>query len=153
MAAESPDVSSPQVMKELRDIQVQFFDKSSNYTKLIFGLAYGGFFAFWAGTKQYLPPRQAVFSALLMTVSLVLFIAFEVLQTAILSYIAIAFSRSAAANDPIASLEHFRRDSYRLSKASARAWFAVFPVSVISGFAGVGILVWGWVRWLWAMKP
>ena len=86
MVGESPDVISPQVMKRTPRDSGEISRRTTQSS--FFGLAYGGFFAFWAGTKQYLPPRQAVFSALLMTVSVVLFIAFELLQAAILSYLA-----------------------------------------------------------------
>ena len=51
MATDGLDPVNRELVKELRDIQSQFFDKSSNYTKLIFGLAYGGFFAFWGRHK------------------------------------------------------------------------------------------------------
>lgn len=151
--APSEGVVSPEVMKELRDIQAQFWEKSSNYTKLVLGLGYGGFFAFWAGTRQFLLPRQVVFSALLMMVSLILFIAYEVIHTAILSYLAIAFSRSVAANETATAVERFRKNSNRLSRALARVWLAVFPIAMITGFAGAGILVRAWARWLWALKP
>jgi len=35
MAPKSIDAIGPEVRKELRDLQAQFFEKSSNYTKLV----------------------------------------------------------------------------------------------------------------------
>src|SRR5262249_9711495 len=49
-------------------------------------------FAFWSGTRQLHSPRIVIWSALLMTLSVVCFIGFEVFQTAILSYLAFRFS-------------------------------------------------------------
>src|SRR6266849_1888857 len=135
-----------EAMKDLHEVQSMLFDKASTYTKLIFGLAYGGFFAFWSGTKQYLTSKQIVTSALLVTISLMLFILFEIINTAVLSHLAIRFSRSAAApaNELAASLERFQRSNARIMKAFAITWYPVFVASLVSGLVGVGILVGGW---------
>ena len=74
------------ILKELSDFQSALYDKASTYTKLIMGLGYGGFFTAWSGTKSHLSPRLLIGSALLVTVSLVLFITFEILQTMIASH-------------------------------------------------------------------
>ncbi len=63
MAPETPGTLNQDTMKNLREVKSMLFDKASTYTKLIFGLAYGGFFAFWSGTRQYLTPKQTVRSA------------------------------------------------------------------------------------------
>jgi len=97
----NPKPEYPAVLKELRDVQSQFFDKASNYTRLIFGLGYGGFFVFWSGAKQYLAPRLVVLSALLMSVSLVFFIVFEVAQTGLISYINLRFANGSAKLKPL----------------------------------------------------
>jgi len=141
-------------MKDLREAQSMLFDKASTYTKLIFGLAYGGFFAFWSGTKQYLTPKQLVWSALLVTVSLMLFVLFEVFNAAILSHMAIRFAKST--NVPVAdlpaSLLDFQRSSARLTKALAVAWYPTFFLSLSSGLVGVAIVLRGWVHWLYTTK-
>ncbi|SRR5712692_6331974 len=143
-----------EAMKDLHEVQSMLFDKASTYTKLIFGLAYGGFFAFWSGTKQYLTSKQIVTSALLVTISLVLFVLFEILNAATLSHLAIKFSKSVTApvNEFPASLERFQRSNARIVKALAITWYPTFFCSLISGLAGVGILLWGWVHWLYTAK-
>ncbi len=130
------------------------FEKASTYTKLIFGLAYGGFFAFWSGTKQYLAPKQLVWSALLVTISLMLFVLFEVFNAAILSHLAIKFARSTTV--PVADLprglQSFQRSNARVVKILAIAWYPTFFFSLISGLAGVAVVLRGWVHWLYTTK-
>ena len=144
----NPKPEYPAVLKELRDIQSQFFDKASNYTRLIFGLGYGGFFVFWSGAKQYLAPRLVVLSALLMSVSLVFFIVFEVAQTGLISYINLRFAN--AINTPEAemsvALERFRSDCYKITRAWGTVWVFVYVICVISGFGGVAIVLYSFVR-------
>ncbi|MGH9686607.1 MAG: hypothetical protein ACRD5K_05900 [Candidatus Acidiferrales bacterium] len=156
--AETSRISAPisaeerSLPKQLSDIQSALFEKSSTYTKLIFGLAYGGFFAFWSGTRQYLSGDVVVTSALLVLVSLGLFICFELLNAAILSHIAISFSRSLTLDELPVAIERFQRRSARLARALAFAWYPVFFVSLVSGLGGGGILAFGWVRWLLVSK-
>ena len=59
-----------QFLSELSNIQKSMFDQTSNYTKLVLGLGYAGFFGAWAGTKSNLRPAELVGSALLISLSL-----------------------------------------------------------------------------------
>ncbi len=70
-------------------------------------------------------------------------------------YLAIKFSKSVTApgNEFPASLERFQRSNARSVKALAITWYPMFFCSLISGLAGVGILLWGWVHWLYTAKP
>jgi hypothetical protein len=139
---------TPNILRELKEIQGQFFDKAYNYARLVLGLGYGGFFAAWSGSKQYLLPSSVIRSVLLVTCSLLLFILFEIFQTFILSIINLRFSRFAHASKGVdtAALERFRNSSFFLTKLLGRVWVVVFPVTAITGLLGVGILIWGFVH-------
>lgn len=138
----------PNILKELREIQAQFFDKAYNYARLVLGLGYGGFFAAWAGSKQYLLPSNVIRSVLLVTCSLLLFILFEVFQVFVVSIINMRFSRLAHESKGIdtAALERFRNSSFFFTKLLGRVWIVVFPVTAITGLLGGGILIWGFVQ-------
>ena len=139
-----------ETLKELRDIQIQIFDKATNYTKVVLGLGYGGFFALWSGTRQHLPPRAVMFYALLIGISLTLYIAFEVLQTGLTSYISIAFSKLAnlTGAEVERAVERFRRGIQRNNKLLGYVWLVAYPGALLTGFAGAGILIASWIRWL-----
>jgi hypothetical protein len=135
------------ILKDLRDLQTALYDKASAYTKLIMGLGYGGFFLAWSGTRPYLSPRLLVASALLVTVSLVLYILFEVCQTMVGSYLSIEFA--GAVNKPDGdvadALRTYKMKAARLTSPLLRIWKVVFPLSVLTGLAGAGILVYAFV--------
>src|SRR5260370_22328805 len=135
-------------IKELREIQSKFFDHATNYTKLVLSLGYGGFFAAWSITRQYLPPRRIVWSALCMTVSLLLFILFEVLQTWIISSLGLKFSGAKVDSDAaiIAAQKRFSQEYATRIKALGSIWIVLFPLTVFTGLAGAGRLVSGVVK-------
>lgn len=70
--------------QEVVDTQVKIitatFDKSVAYTNIMIAAGYAGYFGLWQFTKDLLSKQQALWSALLVLVSLVSFILFEVAQ-------------------------------------------------------------------------
>ena len=142
-SSSDPTLDFSRVLKELTEFQNTFFDKASTYTKVIVGLGYGAFFTAWSGTKSHLVPRPLLWSALLVTTSLVFFLAFEICQTLIISYLGIRFTQavSESEQDLLRELETFRSLSRSLTQPLLKAWIVVFPVSALSGLTGAAILI------------
>ena len=138
-----PTLDYSRMLKELTEFQNTFFDKASTYTKVIVGLGYGAFFTAWSGTKSHLSPRSLLWSALLVTISLLFFVAFEICQTLIISYLGIRFTQavSESEQDTLRELQTFRSLSRALTKPLLRAWVVVFPVSALCGLAGAAVLI------------
>jgi hypothetical protein len=146
----APGPESRSILKELADFQSSMYDKASTYTKVIVGLGYGGFFAAWSGTKQHLSPKALVASALFITVSLVLYIVFEICQTMIMSYLSIQFANTV--NQPGAdvsdALQKYKSKALKLTTPLLSVWKIVFPVSALTGLAGAGILIYAFIAGL-----
>lgn len=140
-------------LKELADLQSAMYDKASAYTKVIVGLGYGGFFVAWSGSKAHLSPKLLVSSALLVTVSLVLYLVFEICQTMIHSHFSIKFADTA--NKPTADVfGALRTYNSKASKWNTRLgsiWKVVFPISALTGLAGALILIYAFVTSLFRM--
>jgi hypothetical protein len=137
-------------LKELADFQTATFDNATAYSKLILGLGYVGFFAAWSGSKQYLPPKALVLSALCMTVSLVLYLIFEIIRAAVMSHLSVEFSRMPMGSESEAetSFRVYREKEKKLLKPVNRIWPAIFYSSVITGLSGAGILIYSFVAGL-----
>jgi hypothetical protein len=136
------------LLKDVGDLQSAMFDKASNYTKLILGLGYAGFFTVWSGTKSHLSARALVWSALLVTVSLILYIVFEVCQAFIISYLAIQFANSVSASESnvALALSKYKDTARKWLRPLLAAWIAIFPISALTGLGGAGILIFGFIR-------
>src|SRR5438067_6391791 len=53
---------------------------TGSYTQILLGAGYAGFFAIWSGTREFIGPRTRVLTGLMISISLVVFIAFEVFR-------------------------------------------------------------------------
>jgi hypothetical protein len=142
----------PITLKELADFQTTTFDKATTYSKLILGLGYAGFFTAWSGSKQHLSPKALVGSALCVTVSLVLFLIFEMINAAVMSHLAVEFAQmpmgSEAEAEAEASFRKYRSKEKKFLKPVMRIWPAMFYSSAITGLSGAGILIYAFVAGL-----
>ncbi len=147
------NIDTLSIVKEVKELQSSLYDKASSYTKLVMALGYGGFFAAWSGTKPYLSPKLIVASALLMTISLVFFIAFEVVQAMVTSYLSIQFVSNS--NNPdgkiLETLQAHKSRQLKLTSILITVWKFVFPVSAITGLLGGGVLIYSFVASLLTM--
>jgi hypothetical protein len=140
------------LQRQLREIQTAV-EKSANYSRLVLGLGYGGYFAIWAGTKQYLAPKYVVLSALSLVVSSFFFIAYHVLEAACLSVLNLRSSRVKAADAQSlkTKTESFFKSSGRVNYFMAVVWLPIYAVSLLTGVGGVAILVAGFCKALRSM--
>jgi hypothetical protein len=131
------------VFEELTRFQQQMYDKASAYIRIIIGLAYAGFFTVWAGTNRYMGRSAVLWSALLMSLSVMAYVAFEVVQMLFLSLAALKFSKAAQVN-PLnlqASMETFRQWEIKSHRRLVGFWFMAIVLSVVPGFAAACVLV------------
>ena len=70
--------------KEMLDSQIKLasaiYDKAMTYTNLIIMAGYAGFFGLWSITKDNLTPKQVLWSALFLLISLSSFVFFETVK-------------------------------------------------------------------------
>ena len=90
------------VAREIAEAQQKLltmsYDKAASYTTVIIFGGYAGFFAIWQLTKDYLSKPQALWSALLILISLLAFVLFEVSKMIIVTRR--VYSKAKALRDP-----------------------------------------------------
>ncbi len=137
--------------KEIVDTQIKIlgalYDKSISYTNLIIVAGYASFFAIWSFTKEYLSPRQVLWAALLMSVSIVTFVFFEIIKMTVTSRSLLARSKAvsdpAAANDPqriLGNLREFELQSQRDIVWFGKFWICALVVCVSTAVLAIAIL-------------
>lgn len=123
------------------------YDRAASYTTVIIFGGYAGFFAIWQLSKEYLTKEQALWSALLILISLFTFVLFEVLKM-------VMVSRSIFKRAGILRLPEVQGDPHRLLKelqgldAAQQvglkgfmvAWVVTVAVAVGGAIAGAAIL-------------
>lgn len=131
------------------------FDKSAAYTNLMILAAYAGFFGLWQLTKDYLTKQFALWSALLMLASVVMFVLFEVIKMVVIQHN--IMDRVKALKSP-----EVQRDPRALEKAFAelgrvhervllhfmRFWVVALIFVIITGMSAASLLAYAFVAGL-----
>jgi len=141
-----------QFLSDVSNIQKSIFDQASNYTKLVLGLGYAGFFAAWSGTKANLRPVELIGSALLMCLSLFAYIIFEIFQSRFLSKAGIDLARTL--NKPgleMSALEEYKKRTIEAQTSYFKLWRFIFPFCAITGVLAALVLIEAFFRSLWRM--
>lgn len=123
------------------------FHRSVAYTNLMLAGGYAGFFGLWQLTKEFIAKDQALWAALLMLVSIVTFILFEVIKMIIISLAvqrhAVRLRSPDASRDPqllLQKLNEFEQIQQLSSVRFMRCWAATVVVALRSALGGVCVL-------------
>lgn len=144
--------------KKLQSEQAKFlFEQSRTYNTVIMGLAYGGFFAMWSSVNSFSGDKRTVaLAGALMTISIVAFVAFTLLNMFTISRAMVANARLATLytqipttpTELVAHASRIKENAERLNAELraqalwvAKLWPPFFYVSVIAGFVGAFTLL------------
>ena len=122
------------------------YSKAGAYTNMVLGLGYAGFFGLWALTKEYLTNDQVLWAALLMLISLLTFILFEVYKSFYTSKSLLGMAR--AMSDPQnfhQKILQWESENQTKTIRFGMIWSSVFWVTVITGIGGALILMYAFI--------
>lgn len=118
------------------------FDKAKTYSQVVLSVGYVGLFASWSFTKAFLTNTEVFLSATLATLSLLVFVLFEVITMFFTSWNLLALQQA------VQDREHFKQildahelKSKKLNISYRRIWVICWGFSVITGVASAGILM------------
>lgn len=131
------------------------YDRGTAYTNLIVLAGYAGFFALWQMAQQHLSKSEQLWSALLMLISILAFVLFEIVKMIHVQRLtikkAVALQSGAAKNDPVATLAalHAIESSFEtLNVWFMRYWALTMIICVGFGLVAVAVLVTAFLRGL-----
>lgn len=85
IAKQEQEKLANQIAEAQQKLITASYDKAASYTTVIIFGGYAGIFAIWQLTKDHLSKEQALCSALLVLISLVSFVAFELVKMIMVS--------------------------------------------------------------------
>ena len=147
------------VAKEIIDAHIKIlsasYDKAIAYTNIIIIAGYASFFAMWSFTKEFLSPREVLWSALIMSISIVTFVFFEVYKMYFTSWALLSLanvtSDPGTTTDPnklLAGMQEHDKQARERVVRFGRIWHRVLIVTVSSALVAIGILFCGFIRGL-----
>ena len=128
-------------------------EKSKAYTNLIMIAGYASFFGIWSLTKDHLSAKEELWSALLMSISILTFVLFEVFIMYISGRQVLAWS--AALRDPqvqgkpdaiMEQMQNYEKRSQRTIVQLSHAWYVNLVIAVFTGLTALGILFYAFIR-------
>ena len=145
----------PGKLYEFIQSQDQGFQKLEAYSKTIITLGYAGLFAIWAFVKDHLSHRAVLTTALLVGFSLIVYIAWEVMQMINRTALQLRFNR--AINDqPVdqaKAISDYLAQTRAEAARGARSWRVILILTVVPGFVGAGLLIWNVFADLTGLPP
>jgi hypothetical protein len=134
-------------LKQLREIQKEYYEHASAYSRVILGMGYAGAFGIWAGTRQYLSPSQIILIALGLSASLVCYVAFEVYQT-IYQVVMIGRVNGVVNSEPQKigeALQEFQKRNAKSSKWVMRLWGLTTVLAIAFAVSALIILFYAFI--------
>lgn len=126
------------------------FDRSTAYANIIILAGYAGFFATWSFVKDYLTERSTIITALLMVLSVIVFVAWEMFKM-ILGAKDLNRLSHLVPTPPLSPEQFFKRlnriqNVLQIRKVSlVRYWYVVLTTTVLAGFGAGFILVYNFI--------
>lgn len=151
------DEETQRNIDQVIDVQIRIiagaYDKADAYTNLIIVAGYAGFFALWQFSKDNLGRREAIVSALLMIISIAVFVVFEIWKAHYTSRLLRQYAKTI--QDPqnktsperlLTAMNNFEAAERAAAVHFVRFWQAVFWLTTITGLAAALVLAYAFVR-------
>lgn len=117
------------------------FAKLESYAKVIVGLGYAALLAIWSATKQALSERSLILSGMLILISILVYVFWEVGQNFFLTLQSSKWNSSVQKEGLKVAISRAAEREKRYNPWLTRFWLAAFVISAVSGFGAAGILV------------
>jgi len=146
-------MNQPPTHEQLHESQLELLTASYSQAKAYFNLVivggYASFFGLWKLTEDLLEPRQKLLAALLMSVSVVTFVFWEISQMILTNQSLIGIAN--AVNDPANFLEKIQEHAKSSQKRMLKIrwfWPAQLFVTISTAVGGGGVLMYAFVSGL-----
>jgi len=154
--ANSPD---RKIAEEIVEANIKIisasYDKMIAYTNLIIIAGYASFFGLWQITKDKLGNSQSIWAALLIAISISVFVLFEVTKTFFNSRCLLKHNKIIT-NPKIASSAEALKSAFDQHNQTINRqvvswgywWTISWIITVITGIAAIGFLLWSFIQYL-----
>lgn len=127
--------------KQMLIEMISAYDKGTTYTTLIFAAGYAGYFAIWDWVREYMTRVEMLTTALLIGISLAMFIFWQVYTMFFISKQHIALDEVINKQDLDSALITFNAEMTKLQIRYAKIWRVVFVLTTAPGIAGAVVLL------------
>lgn len=143
------DAEHEQRIEAVTKILASLYEKAAAYSNVMIIAGYAAFFAVWANTKAYLGKRETLWAALLMAVSIILFVLFEIVKMFITGKGLMNLRKEVVSATPetfTAKLDELKNTEARFHLILLPIWYVVFSACLIFALLAASILINAFLR-------
>jgi uncharacterized membrane protein (DUF485 family) len=142
-AVAADDAGMKQRMDDYIKTRLQLFDKAEAYSKAMILAGYAGVFGLWSFVKDVLTARATEWSALLVGISLVIYVTWEIIAMVYVVTMHDEFNRLAlkTTTDFFNALDAFNNKLSSAAIQYTQVWRVVLGATVLFGYAGALLLL------------
>jgi hypothetical protein len=147
-SAQPPFSASSQsdLLERVDKVVTAGYERMQSYSRVVIGLAYAGLLAVWSSTKQVLPERLLILSGLLIILSILAYVIFEVGQMLIYAWMGWRYAHTLAKKGVADALSEVEQREKRVRAPLLLSWLIMFALAAVAGFGAAGILVYAFCR-------
>lgn len=151
------DAELDKQMEKAIELNARVYEKSASYSNVMMLAGYAGIFAIWTFVKTDLSPRATEVVALLLGMSLIIYVTFELyamfMRAQPLSEV--AKQTSAKPTDFFAAMQNIEMRQNRRALHAAIVWRVTFWPAVVLGYASALLLSYNLIAGLlhWSFWP
>lgn len=124
------------------------YDKGSAYTSLVIGAGYASFFGIWSVSKDYVSEPCATYALLLLILSAITFVFFEVYKNILTTFNLVRKSKAAVKARKMRTFKEQYTEIMKAESAKDLAnilfipiWATTATIAILTAVGGVGILI------------
>jgi hypothetical protein len=131
------------------------YDRANTYNSIVMVIGYASFFSLWALTRNDISKCQALWAAVLISVSLIGLVIFETYKMIFTSWIIFIWKKLLIDTKPVdwnAAVENHKEFEKRVATANIwhiRIWIIQLSIIIPTGFLAAAIMLWAFLSALW----
>lgn len=164
LAREAEDRAQQERVDKIVETQTKIvtvsYDKAAAYTNIIIVAGYATFFGLWSLTKGYVSKPLALWAALLMSISVVAFVLFEVYKMfwvgRAINEQVLTLGERIKDKSPDVALAEFQKlqaEMNRMVRQQIPIWRITLLIAVPTGFGAIGVLGYSFINSLFFGNP
>jgi len=146
-----PDDIAQKIIEDQKQMLSTMYDRSHTYNSIILVIGYAGFFGLWTLVRDYISSGQALWGALLISISLIALIFFETYKMIFSSWLILTWQKElieVKPNQPYDFIERWNVFKAKLNTANLwhiRVWVVQLCITIPTALAAAGIMFWAFI--------
>lgn len=152
-----PDDIAQKIIEDQKQMLSTMYDRTHTYNSIILVIGYAGFFGLWTLIKDHISSRQALWGALLISISLIALIFFETYKMIYSSWLILTWQKELIEVRPGQTYDFIERWNVFKAKLNTanlwhiRIWVVQLCIVIPTALAAAGIMLWAFISQLFKL--